>query len=68
MVLEDVTGQALSHRMVMVGAEVLGGQFRRLFDDQQVRVGMLLPNVNGTVISLLALWRIGKNPGCAQLL
>ena len=61
-VLEDVTGQTLNHRMVMVGAEVLGGQFRRLLDDKQVRVGMLLPNVNGTVISLLALWRIGKIP------
>ncbi|SVC77180.1 uncharacterized protein METZ01_LOCUS330034, partial [marine metagenome] len=61
-VLEDVTGQALSHRMVMVGAEVLGGQFRRLLDGERERVGLLLPNVNGTVISVLGLWRIGKIP------
>ena len=61
-VLQDVTGQALSHRMVMVGAEVLGGQFRRLLDVERERVGLLLPNVNGTVISVLGLWRIGKIP------
>ena len=61
-ILQDVTGQALSHRMVMVGAEVLGGQFRRLLDVERERVGLLLPNVNGTVISVLGLWRIGKIP------
>ena len=61
-VLEDITGQALSHRMVMVGAEVLGRQFRRLLDGERERVGLLLPNVNGTVISVLGLWRIGKIP------
>ena len=61
-VLEDVTGQRLKHRMVMVGAEVLGGQFRRLLDPTLDRVGVLLPNVNGTPITLLALWRIGQIP------
>jgi acyl-[acyl-carrier-protein]-phospholipid O-acyltransferase/long-chain-fatty-acid--[acyl-carrier-protein] ligase len=61
-VLEDITGQALNHRMVMVGAEVLGGAFQHRLDGEQVRVGVLLPNVNGTAISLLALWRIGKIP------
>ena len=61
-VLEDVTGQLLKHRTVMVGAEVLGEAFRRRLDGKQMRVGVLLPNVNGTAISLLALWRIGKIP------
>jgi acyl-[acyl-carrier-protein]-phospholipid O-acyltransferase/long-chain-fatty-acid--[acyl-carrier-protein] ligase len=61
-VLEDVTGQLLKHRTVMVGAEVLGEAFRRQLDGKQMRVGVLLPNVNGTAISLLALWRIGKIP------
>ena len=61
-VLEDTTGQALKHRMVMVGAEVLGERFRRLLDGNQERVGVLLPNVNATAVSLLGLWRIGKIP------
>jgi len=61
-VLEDVTGQRLKHRMVMVGAEVLGGRFRRLLDPARERVGVLLPNVNGTPVTLLALWRIGRIP------
>ena len=61
-VLEDVTGQRLKHRMVMVGAEVLGWRFRRLLDPARERVGVLLPNVNGTPVTLLALWRIGRIP------
>ncbi|MEC8972979.1 MAG: AMP-binding protein, partial [Verrucomicrobiota bacterium] len=61
-VLEDVTGKRLKHRMVMVGAEVLGGRFRRLLDPARERVGVLLPNVNGTPVTLLALWRLSRIP------
>ena len=61
-VLEDVTGKRLKHRMVMVGAEVLAGQFRKLLDADNERVGLLLPNVNATPITILAFWRIGKVP------
>ena len=61
-VLEDVTGQRLNHRMVMVGAEVLSGQFQKLLKPEIDRVGLLLPNVNATPITLLALWRLGKVP------
>jgi len=61
-VLEDFTGQRLKHRMVMVGAEVLGGRLRQRLDPARERVGVLLPNVNGTPVTLLALWRIGRIP------
>ncbi|MEE2614421.1 MAG: AMP-binding protein [Verrucomicrobiota bacterium] len=61
-VLEDVTGQRLNHRMVMVGSEVLSGQFNKLLKPDIERVGLLLPNVNATPITLLALWRLGKVP------
>jgi acyl-[acyl-carrier-protein]-phospholipid O-acyltransferase/long-chain-fatty-acid--[acyl-carrier-protein] ligase len=61
-VLEDVTGQRLNHRMVMVGSEVLSGQFQKLLKPDIERVGLLLPNVNATPITLLALWRLGKVP------
>ena len=61
-VLEDVTGQRLNHRMVMVGSEVLSGKFQKLLNPDIERVGLLLPNVNATPITLLALWRLGKVP------
>ena len=61
-VLEDVTGQRLNHRMVMVGSEVLSRKFQNLLSPEIERVGLLLPNVNATPITLLALWRIGKVP------
>lgn len=61
-VLEDVTGQRLKHKMVMVGSEVLAGQFQKMLMPNIERVGLLLPNVNATPITLLALWRIGKVP------
>ncbi|MED5454095.1 MAG: AMP-binding protein [Verrucomicrobiota bacterium] len=61
-VLEDVTGQRLKHKMVMVGSEVLAGQFQKMLMPNIERIGLLLPNVNATPITLLALWRIGKVP------
>jgi acyl-[acyl-carrier-protein]-phospholipid O-acyltransferase/long-chain-fatty-acid--[acyl-carrier-protein] ligase len=61
-VLEDVTGQRLNHRMLMVGSEVLSGKFQKLLNPDIERVGLLLPNVNATPITLLALWRLGKVP------
>ena len=61
-ILQDVTGQAVWPRLVRGGAEGLGGQLQRLLDVERERVGLLLPNVNGTVISVLGLWRIGKIP------
>ena len=33
-----------------------------MLDPAREWVGVLLPNVNGTVISVLGLWRIGKIP------
>jgi len=60
-VLEDVTAP-LNYRRLLVGASLLGeGIARRIHPDQR-RVGVLLPNVNGTPVTLLALWAIGKIP------
>ena len=61
-ILEDITGKRLSHRMIMVGAEVLAGQFCKLLNPDDERIGLLLPNVNATPITILAFWRIGKVP------
>jgi acyl-[acyl-carrier-protein]-phospholipid O-acyltransferase/long-chain-fatty-acid--[acyl-carrier-protein] ligase len=60
-VLEDVT-QALPYRRLLVGASLLGAEFSRRIPADQPRVGVLLPNVNSTPVSLLGLWSIGKIP------
>lgn len=60
-VLEDITA-ALSYRRLLIGACLLGEQFERHIAPDQRRVGVLLPNVNGTPVSLLGLWTLGKVP------
>ena len=60
-VLEDVT-QAIAYRRLLAGASLLGAEFARRIPADQRRVGVLLPNVNGTPVSLLGLWSIGKIP------
>lgn len=60
-VLEDVT-QAIAYRRLLVGASLLGAEFAKRIPADQQRVGVLLPNVNGTPVSLLGLWSIGKVP------
>jgi acyl-[acyl-carrier-protein]-phospholipid O-acyltransferase/long-chain-fatty-acid--[acyl-carrier-protein] ligase len=53
----------------MVGAELLAQQFQRLLPKETrppqsdpTRVGVLLPNVNGMPVTLLALWSTGHTP------
>lgn len=60
-VLEDITA-ALTYRKLLIGACLLGEQFERHIAPEQRRVGVLLPNVNGTPVTLLGLWTLGKIP------
>jgi len=68
-VLEDVQLRPLSYRRLMVGVDVLSGLFRTLLPPSvgatagdPTRVGILLPNVNGMPVSLMALWASGHTP------
>ena len=61
--LEDATFQELSYRRLMAGADLLAGAWTRLLGPTRgERVGVLLPNVNGLPVTLLALWAAGKVP------
>ena len=60
-VLEDVT-TSLTYRKLLIGACLLAEQFERHIPGDQRRVGVLLPNVNGTPVTLLGLWTLGKIP------
>lgn len=61
--LEDVTFSELSYRRLLVGADVLAGEWRRrLGPAAGERVGVLLPNLNVQLVTLLSLWAAQKVP------
>lgn len=60
--LEDVTGQKLSYRRLVVGAELLAGCWRAQLPAAAERIGVLLPNANALPVTLLSLWMSGKVP------
>lgn len=60
-ILEDATSKPLTYRELMVGADVLAEALRGSVEGSE-RVGLLLPNVNATPVSVLALWSMGKIP------
>jgi acyl-[acyl-carrier-protein]-phospholipid O-acyltransferase/long-chain-fatty-acid--[acyl-carrier-protein] ligase len=60
-ILEDATLQTLTYRKLMMGADVLAHALRGALTGGE-RVGLLLPNVNATPVTILALWSLGKVP------
>ncbi len=60
-VLEDVT-RKLTYRRVLQGAALLVEMWERLLPPEATRVGVLLPNVNATPVTLLSLWSAGRVP------
>lgn len=61
-VFEDTSHTKLSMKRMAVGASVLGAALERLTGEDVERVGVALPSVNATPVTLLALWSIGKTP------
>jgi len=61
LILQDVSGR-MNYRRLLLGATLLAGQFESILPASARRVGMLLPNVNGTPVVLLALWSAGRVP------
>ena len=58
-IIEDVVAGAMSYRRLFIGARVLGQRFERESRPGEA-VGLLLPNTNGVVLSLLGLWSAGR--------
>ena len=61
-ILEDFTLTAITSRRLLVGADLLADRFAARIAGRQERIGVLLPNMNATPVSLLALWSLGKVP------
>jgi acyl-[acyl-carrier-protein]-phospholipid O-acyltransferase/long-chain-fatty-acid--[acyl-carrier-protein] ligase len=60
--LEDISLQQINGRRLLVGADLLAVQWRRLISSSEQRIGVLLPNVNAMPVTLLSLWFGGKVP------
>jgi acyl-[acyl-carrier-protein]-phospholipid O-acyltransferase/long-chain-fatty-acid--[acyl-carrier-protein] ligase len=58
-IVEDVVSGALSYRQLFTGARVLGKRFAAVTAPGEA-VGILLPNANGVVLSLLGLLSAGR--------
>jgi len=58
-IVEDVVTGALSYRKLLTGARVLGRRFAAMSRPGEA-VGVLLPNANGVVLSLLGLSSAGR--------
>jgi acyl-[acyl-carrier-protein]-phospholipid O-acyltransferase/long-chain-fatty-acid--[acyl-carrier-protein] ligase len=58
-IIEDVVGGSLSYRKMLIAARVLGRRFAALSKPGET-VGLLLPNANGLVVSLLGLVSAGR--------
>src|SRR5690606_4887982 len=58
-IVEDILIGALSYRRVLVGARVLGRRFAAMAGPGE-SVGVLLPNANAAVLSLLGLASAGR--------
>ena len=58
-IVEDVVTGALSYRKLLTGARVLGRRFEAMTKPGEA-VGVLLPNANGVVLSLLGLSSAGR--------
>jgi len=58
-IVEDVVSGALSYRKLLTGARVLGKRFEDMSRPGEA-VGILLPNANGVVLSMLGLISAGR--------
>lgn len=61
--LEDYSTAKLTYRRLMVGVDLLSRVWPQvLADGEAKRVGVLLPNVNATPVTVLSLWAGGRVP------
>jgi len=61
-VLQDATMKTITNRRLLVGASLLAGQWRKRFGESEQRIGVMLPNVNATPVTILSLWAANKVP------
>jgi acyl-[acyl-carrier-protein]-phospholipid O-acyltransferase/long-chain-fatty-acid--[acyl-carrier-protein] ligase len=60
-ILEDPLNGTLTYSKVLTGARVLGEKFTKKFPKEKT-LGVLLPNMNGTAVTILGVMSAGKVP------
>lgn len=61
-IIEDIQLKPLTYERFLAGAAALAGKLVEPLREDGDRVGVMLPNVNGLPVTLMALWRLGKVP------
>jgi acyl-[acyl-carrier-protein]-phospholipid O-acyltransferase/long-chain-fatty-acid--[acyl-carrier-protein] ligase len=61
-ILQDISLKTVSYRMLVVGAKLLAKVFQSTLAPREKRVAVLLPNINATPVTLMALWELGRTP------
>ncbi|MBA4137710.1 MAG: AMP-dependent synthetase [Opitutus sp.] len=62
-ITEDLSFTELSYRRLMMSTELLGDALAKHFTPERgERIGVMLPTVNGAMVTVLALWSKGKVP------
>lgn len=61
-VLQDMGLEQVTYTRLILGANLLAEQWRRLIPADVQRVGVLLPNVSAMPVALLSLWSANKVP------
>jgi acyl-[acyl-carrier-protein]-phospholipid O-acyltransferase/long-chain-fatty-acid--[acyl-carrier-protein] ligase len=61
-VIEDITFKPLTYRRLILATDLFSQVLGKRLDATSRRTGVLLPNVNATPITLMALWTLGKTP------
>ena len=59
-ILEDISFNPISYRRLILAADLFAQNLKKKLDPTSRRTGVLLPNVNATPITLMALWTLGK--------
>jgi acyl-[acyl-carrier-protein]-phospholipid O-acyltransferase / long-chain-fatty-acid--[acyl-carrier-protein] ligase len=62
--LDDINRKPVKYRRLMMGVDLLSSAWTKLGDSQPAgeRIGVLLPNVSATPVTVLSLWAAGKVP------
>jgi acyl-[acyl-carrier-protein]-phospholipid O-acyltransferase / long-chain-fatty-acid--[acyl-carrier-protein] ligase len=60
-VIEDIT-QRMTYRRFLTGAFLLADRLDAALPPEEKRLGVLLPNVNATPVTLMSLWSRGRIP------
>lgn len=61
-IFKDATMTGLTYKKLVIGADLIGRELSQKLEKDEERVGILLPNINATPVSLLACWFNGTIP------